>query len=180
MYSSDAARNVPTPSPLTTLLRRICYSLFLSIRACDPTTENMSFCSLVEKTNNSLLKNRCRFPSLQTADVWGGRMNSHGFKNPRLFALSGIASFRRLYLFTERRKRLEDANRQRRLFKRYSLNAHCSQFISQNLWSSVSSVCQSLSPTRSPLYVKYFYFCPSNHTWFQNEQKPLKIFQKQT
>ena len=132
---------------------------------------------------------------------------SHGFKNPRLFALSGIASFRRLYLFTERRKRLEDGNmnsrglsslrfimsvykwrledgnRQRRLFKRYSLNAHCSQLIGQNLWSSVasvSSVCQSLNPTRSPLNVKYFYSCPQNAHWFQNEQKPLKIVQKQT
>ncbi len=51
MYSSDAARNVPTPSPLTTLLRRICYSLFLSIRVCDPTTENMFFCSSVEKVH---------------------------------------------------------------------------------------------------------------------------------
>ena len=134
----------------------------------------------------------------------GGAHEYHGFKNPRLFALSGIASFRRLYLFTEKRKRLEDGelnsrglsslrfimsvykwrledgNRQRRLFKRYSLNAHCSQLIGQNLWSSVSSVCQSLTPTHSPLNVKYFYFCPSNHTWFQNEQKPLKIIQKQT
>ena len=106
-------------------------------------------------THYSLLKSRFRSPSLQTADVWG-TLEYHGFKNPRLFALSGIASFRRLYLFTERRKRLEDANmnsrglsslrfimsvykwrledanRQRRLFKRYSLNAHCSQFISQN------------------------------------------------
>ena len=157
-------------------------------------------------THYSLLKNRCRFPSLQTANVWGA-LEYHGFKNPRLFALSGIASFRRHYLFTEKRKRLEDGelnsrglsslrfimsvykwrledgNRQRRLFKRYSLNAHCSQLIGQNLWSSVasvSSVCQSLNPTRSPLYVKYFYFCPSNHTWFQNEQKPLEIVQKQT
>ena len=163
----------------------------------------MSFCSFVEKTHNSLLKNRCRFPSLQTVDVWGTH-EYHGFKNPRLFALSGIASFRRLYLFTEKRKRLEDGelnsrglsslrfimsvykwrlkdgNRQRRLFKRYSLNAHCSQFISQNLWSSVSSVCQSLPPTHSLLTVKYFYSCPQNAHWFQNEQKPLKIVQKQT
>ena len=71
----------------------------------------MSFCSLVEKTNNSLLKNRCRFPSLQTADVCG-TSEYHGFKNPRLFALSGIASFRRhyLYIITEKRKRLEDVN----------------------------------------------------------------------
>ena len=166
----------------------------------------MSFCSLVAKINNSLLKNRCRFPSLQTADVWGTH-EYHGFKNPRLFALSGIASFRRLYLFTERRKRLEDGelnsrglsslrfimsvykwrledgNRQRRLFKRYSLNAHCSQFIGQNLWSSVasvSSVCQSLIPTRSPLNVKHFYSFPQNTHWFQNEQKPLEIVQKRT
>ena len=87
------------------------------------------------------------------------------------------------YIMSVYKWRLEDANRQRRLFKRYSLNAHCSQFISQNLWSSVasvSSVCQSLSPTRSPLYVKYFYFCPQNAHWFQNEQKPLEIVQKQT
>ena len=36
----------------------------------------------------------------------------HGFKNPRLFALSGIASFRRphLYIIMEKIKRLEDAN----------------------------------------------------------------------
>ena len=153
-----------------------------------------------------MLKSRFRSPSLQTVDVWG-TLEYHGFKNPRLFALSGIASFRRLYLFTERRKRLEDANmnsrglsslrfimsvykwrledgnRQRRLFKRYSLNAHCSQLIGQNLWSSVasvSSVCQSLNPTRSPLYVKYFYSCPQNAHWFQNEQKPLEIVQKRT
>ena len=163
----------------------------------------MFFCSLVEKSNNSLLKNRCRFPSLQTVDVWGTH-EYHGFKNPRLFALSGIASFRRLYLFTEKRKRLEDGelnsrglsslrfimsvykwrlkdgNRQRRLFKRYSLNAHCSQFISQNLWSSVSSVCQSLNPTHSPLNVKHFYFFPRTIHWFQNKQKPLEIVQKQT
>ena len=164
-----------------------------------PDNRKMFFCSSVGKTHrsllitqSSLLKNHCRFPSLQTADVWGA-LEYHGFKNPRLFALSGIASFRRLYLFTEKRKRLEDGelnsrglsslrfimsvykwrlkdgNRQRRLFKRYSLNAHCSQLIGQNLWSSVasvSSVCQSLNPTRSPLNVKYFYFCPSNHTWF--------------
>ena len=37
------------PYPLTPLLRRICYSLFLSIRVCDPKIENMSFCSSVEK-----------------------------------------------------------------------------------------------------------------------------------
>ena len=103
-------------------------------------------------THYSLLKSRFRSPSLQTADVWG-TLEYHGFKNPRLFALSGIASFRRLYLFTERRKRLEDANmnsrglsslrfimsvykwrledgnRQRRLFKRYSLNAHWSKSV---------------------------------------------------
>ena len=159
-------------------------------------------------THYSLLKNHCRFPSLQTANVWGA-LEYHGFKNPRLFALSGIASFRRhyLYIITKKRKRLKDeilnsrglsslrlimsvykwrlkdGNRQRRLFKRYSLNAHCSQLIGQNLWSSVasvSSVCQSLNPTRSPLNVKYFYFCPSNHTWCQNEQRSLKIVQKQT
>ena len=59
--TSDAARNVPTPSPLTTLLRRICYSLFLSIRVCDPTTENMFFCSSVEKPtahNSPLITHR--------------------------------------------------------------------------------------------------------------------------
>ena len=39
------------------------------------------------------LGNRCRFPSLQTADV-RVTFEYHGFKNPRLFALSGIASFR--------------------------------------------------------------------------------------
>ena len=129
-----SARNVPTPSPLTTLLRRICYSLFLSIRVCDPTTENMFFCSSVKRSHYSLLKSHCRFPSLQTADVCG-TSEYHGFKNPRLFALTGISSFRRhyLYIITEKRKRLEDGNRQRRLFKRYSLNAHCSQFIGQNL-----------------------------------------------
>ena len=159
-------------------------------------------------THNSLLENHCRFPSLQTADVWGA-LEYHGFKNPRLFALSGIASFRRhyLYIITGKRKRLEDGelnsrglsslrfimslykwrlkdgNRQRRLFKRYSLNAHCSQLITQNLWSSVvsaSSACQSLPPTHSPLNVKYFYSCPQNAHWFQNKQKPLEIVQKQT
>ena len=56
VFSSDAARNVPTPSPLTTLLLRICYSLFLSIRVCDPTTENMFFCSSVKRSHNSSLK----------------------------------------------------------------------------------------------------------------------------
>ena len=129
-------------------------------------------------THYSLLKSRFRSPSLQTANVWGA-LEYHGFKNPRLFALSGIASFRRHYLFTEKKKRLEDGelnsrglsslrfimsvykwrlkdgNRQRRLFKRYSLNAHCSLLIGQNLWSSVasvSSVCQSLSlPTHHSL-----------------------------
>ena len=55
VYSSDAARNVPTPSPLTTLLRRICYSLFLSIRVCDPKIENMFFCPSVGKTHRSSL-----------------------------------------------------------------------------------------------------------------------------
>ena len=157
-------------------------------------------------THYSLLKSRCRSPSLQTVDVWGTH-EYHGFKNPRLFALSGIASFRRHYLFTEKKKRLEDGelnsrglsslrfimsvykwrlkdgNRQRRLFKRYSLNAHCSLLIGQNLWSSVasvSSVCQSLPPTHSPLNVKHFYFFPWTIHWFQNEQKPLKIVQKQT
>ena len=166
----------------------------------------MSFCSFVEKTHNPLLTNHCRFPSLQTANVWGA-LEYHGFKNPRLFALSGIASFRRHYLFTEKKKRLKDGNmnsrglsslrfimsvykwrlkdenRQRRLFKRYSLNAHCSLLIGQNLWSSVasvSSVCQSLPPTHSPLTVKYFYSCPQNAYWCHNEQKPLKIVQKQT
>ena len=106
-----SARNVPTPSPLTTLLRRICYSLFLSIRVCDPTTENMFFCSSVKRSHYSLLKSHCRFPSLQTADVCG-TSEYHGFKNPRLFALTGIASFRRhyLYIITEKRKRLEDVN----------------------------------------------------------------------
>ena len=61
--------------------------------------------------HSSLLKSRCRFPSLQTADVCG-TSEYHGFKNPRLFALSGIASFRRhyLYIITEKRKRLEDVN----------------------------------------------------------------------
>ena len=39
------------PYPLTPLLRRICYSLFLSIRVCDPTIENMFFCSSVEKVH---------------------------------------------------------------------------------------------------------------------------------
>ena len=157
-------------------------------------------------THYSLLKSRFRSPSLQTANVWGA-LEYHGFKNPRLFALSGIASFRRHYLFTEKKKRLKDGNmnsrglsslrfimsvykwrlkdgnRQRRLFKRYSLNAHCSQFIGQNLWSSVasvSSVCQSLNPTRSPLNVKHFYFFPRTIHWCQNEQKPLEIVQKQT
>ena len=33
---------------------------------------------------------------------------------------------------------------------------------------------------RSPLNVKHFYFCPSNLKWFQNEQKSIKIVQKQT
>ena len=77
VFSSDAARNVPTP--LT--------------------------------AHRSSLKSRCRIPSLQTADVWG-TPEYHGFKNPRLFALTGIASFRRhyLYIITEKRKRLEDGN----------------------------------------------------------------------
>ena len=50
-------------------------------------------------------------PSLQTANVWD-MLEYHGFKNPRLFALSGIASFRRphLYIIMEKIKRLEDAN----------------------------------------------------------------------
>ena len=41
--------------------------------------------------------------SKQTADVWD-TLEYHGFKNPRLFALSGIASFRRprLYIITEK------------------------------------------------------------------------------
>ena len=39
------------PYPLTPLLRRICYSQFLSIRVCDPTIENMFFCSSVEKVH---------------------------------------------------------------------------------------------------------------------------------
>ena len=33
---------------------------------------------------------------------------------------------------------------------------------------------------RSSLTVKHFYFCPQTAYWFQNEQKPLKIVQKQT
>ena len=74
------------------LLRRICYSLFLSIRVCDPTIENMSFCSSVQsKTHYSQLIARC-----------------------------------------------------------------------------------------SPLTVKHFYFCPQTAFWCQNEQKSLKIVQKQT
>ena len=128
IFSSDAARNVPTPSPLTTLLRRICYSLFLSIRVCDPTTENMFFCSSVKRSHYSLLKSHCRFPSLQTADVCG-TSEYHGFKNPRLFALTGIASFRRhyLYIITEKRKRLEDGNR-----KPSSSKTHYSKLITRN------------------------------------------------
>ena len=123
-----SARNVPTPSPLTTLLRRICYSLFLSIRVCDPTTENMFFCSSVKRSHYSLLKSHCRFPSLQTADVCG-TSEYHGFKNPRLFALTGIASFRRhyLYIITEKRKRLEDGNR-----KPSSSKTHYSKLITRN------------------------------------------------
>ena len=39
------------PTPLTTLLRRICYSLFLSIRVCDPKTKNMFLCSSVKGIN---------------------------------------------------------------------------------------------------------------------------------
>ena len=65
----------------------------------------------VPTSHYSLLKSRCRFPSLQTANVWD-MLEYHGFKNPRLFALTGIASFRRhyLYIITEKRKRLEDGN----------------------------------------------------------------------
>ena len=44
---------------LTTLLRRICYSLFLSIRVCDPKTGNMFFCSSVGKTHRSSLTTHC-------------------------------------------------------------------------------------------------------------------------
>ena len=72
------------------LLLRICYSLFLRIRVCDPTIENMSFCSSVQSKISQLI-------------------------------------------------------------------AH-----------------------RSPLNVKHFYFCPQVSHWCQNEQKPLKIVQKQT
>ena len=32
----------------------------------------------------------------------------------------------------------------------------------------------------SSLTVKHFYFCPQATHWYQNEQKPLKIVQKQT
>ena len=79
--------------------------------------KNMSllfFCQKISQLTayRSSLKSRCRFPSLQTADVCG-TLEYHGFKNPRLFALSGIASFRRhylLYIITEKRKRLEDGN----------------------------------------------------------------------
>ena len=126
VFSSDAARR--RPYPLTPLLRRICYSQFLSIRVCDPTTENMFFCSSVKRSHYSLLKSHCRFPSLQTADVCG-TSEYHGFKNPRLFALSGIASFRRhyLYIITEKRKRLEDGNR-----KPSSSKTHYSKLITRN------------------------------------------------
>ena len=99
VFSSDAARNVPTP------LITHCSQL-----------KNMSllfFCQKISQLTayRSSLKSRCRFPSLQTADVCG-TSEYHGFKNPRLFALSGIASFRRhyLYIITEKRKRLEDVN----------------------------------------------------------------------
>ena len=37
-----------------------------------------------------------------------------------------------------------------------------------------------LTTHRSPLTVKHFYFCPQTRHWCQNEQKSLKIVQKQT
>ena len=98
VLSSDAARNVPT-------LLITHYSQL----------KNMSllfFCQKISQltTYRSSLKSRCRFPSLQTADVCG-TSEYHGFKNPRLFALSGIASFRRHTFRTRdnRELRLEDA-----------------------------------------------------------------------
>ena len=173
----------------------------------------MFFCSFVEKTHRSSLTTHCSktVAASRLCRRWmcGGRMNTTG-SSPRgysPFRTSRPSDATTLYIITKKRKRLKDeilnsrglsslrfimsvykwrlkdGNRQRRLFKRYSLNAHCSQLIGQNLWSSVasvSSVCQSLNPTRSPLYVKYFYSFPQNTHWCQNEQKPLKIVQKQT
>ena len=46
--------------------------------------------------------------------------------------------------------------------------------------SNITTHCSPLTTRRSPLNVKHFYFCPQTAFWFQNEQKPLKIVQKQT
>ena len=52
------------------------------------------------------LGNRCRFPSLQTANVWD-MLEYHGFKNPRLFALSGIASLQTPYWADVRNRQID-------------------------------------------------------------------------
>jgi hypothetical protein len=52
--------------------------------------------------------------------------------------------------------------------------------VSSDIRSSLIAHYSFLTAHRSPLNVKHFYFCPQNAYWFQNEQKPLKIVQKQT
>jgi hypothetical protein len=55
------------------------------------------------------------------------------------------------------------------------------KYVSSVLVSKKLTTYNSLLTTRrSPLNVKHFYFCPQTAFWFQNEQKPLKIVQKQT
>jgi hypothetical protein len=61
---------------------------------------------------------------------------------------------------------------------RSSFNAHRSPLIAQR--STLIAHRSPLTVHRSTPTVKHFYFFPSNRTWCQNEQKSLKIVQKQT
>ena len=62
--------------------------------------------------------------------------------------------------------------------KRSLLTTHWSKSV---IIRRICVICVPIAiPTHSPLTVKYFYSCPQNAYWFQNEQKPLKIVQKQT